>query len=139
MVFHVQTTTPFCPIVNSLGTPPDLQSNSSQMGYKTSSSVPMIDFHFRRNLIFVLLFLSLIAVVPAEAAKKTSRKFYVTARGAVLIDSTNGKSLFSKNANKKILPASTTKVMTALLVLEKLSLDSYVTVSQRAPGMQPSK
>jgi len=99
----------------------------------------MSDFYFRRNLIFILLFLSLIAAFPAEAAKKSSRKFYVTARGAVFIDSSNGKKLFSKNADKRILPASTTKVMTALLVLEKLPLDGYVTVSQRATGMQPSK
>ena len=99
----------------------------------------MIDFYFRRNLIPILLVLSLITVFPAEAAKKSSRKFYVTARGAVFIDSSNGKKLFSKNADKKILPASTTKVMTALLVLEKLPLDGYVTVSQRATGMQPSR
>ncbi|MBL8013301.1 MAG: D-alanyl-D-alanine carboxypeptidase [Candidatus Omnitrophica bacterium] len=63
----------------------------------------------------------------------------VTARGAVLVDTSNGKVLYSKDAHKRILPASTTKVMTALLVLEKLSLDSYVTVSERATGMQPSK
>ena len=55
------------------------------------------------------------------------------------MDATNGKRLFSKNADKTILPASTTKVMTALLVLEKLSLNDYVTVSERAIGMQPSK
>lgn len=94
---------------------------------------------FRRNLIFVFLFYFLFAALPADAAKKSSRKFYVTAKGAALIDSTNGKTLFSKNANKRILPASTTKVMTALLVLEKLPLNSYVTVSARATGMQPSK
>jgi D-alanyl-D-alanine carboxypeptidase (penicillin-binding protein 5/6) len=99
----------------------------------------MNGFYFRRNLISILLVLSLIAVAPAEAAKKISRKFYVTARGAVFVDNSNGKRLFSKNADKKILPASTTKVMTALLVLEKLPLDGYVTVSQRATGMQPSR
>jgi len=37
------------------------------------------------------------------------------------------------------MPASTTKVMTALLVLEKLPLDRYVTVSPRATSVQPTK
>lgn len=81
----------------------------------------------------------ILAAGPSEAAKKISRKFYVSARGAVLMDATNGKRLFSKNADKRVLPASTTKVMTALLVLEKLSLDSYASVSQRALGVQPSR
>ena len=94
---------------------------------------------FRLKFFILLIAFVFYAVLPVEAAKKTSRKFYVTARGAVLMDSANGKILFSKSAQKKILPASTTKVMTALLVLEKLSLDSYVTVSNRATGMQPSK
>lgn len=99
----------------------------------------MTDFYFRRKLSFIVLVFFLIAVVPVEAAKKNSRKFYATARGAIFVDSSNGKRLFSKNADKRILPASTTKVMTALLVLEKLPIDGYVTVSQRATGMQPSK
>ena len=89
--------------------------------------------------IFILVAVLLLVNGPVDAAKKSARKFYVTARGAVLIDAVNGKKLFSKNADKRILPASTTKIMTALLVLEKLSLNDYVTVSERATGMQPSK
>lgn len=99
----------------------------------------MIVFLARHAIILILSVFIIQAAQPAEAAKKSARKFYVTARGAVLVDGSNGKILFSKNAHKKILPASTTKVMTALLVLEKLSLDNYVTVSNRATGMQPSK
>lgn len=93
----------------------------------------------KRFFCSVLIGVFVLVQVPCvEAAKKTSRKFYTTARGAVLVGA-NGKVLYSKNANKRVLPASTTKVMTALLVLEKLPLDSYVTVSSRATGMQPSK
>lgn len=88
----------------------------------------------------VLCFILALIAPPADAAKKKARKSsLVSARGAVLVDSSNGKVLYSKNAHKRVLPASTTKVMTALLVLEKLPLDSYVTVSRRATGMQPSK
>lgn len=43
----------------------------------------------------------------------------INAKAAVLIDETTETVLFEKNADKKNFPASTTKIMTALLVLEK--------------------
>lgn len=100
----------------------------------------MTGHHFLR--IFVLVFIVCVSAVSvAQAAKKTTRKSgsYISARGAILMDAGTGKRLFAKNSNARLLPASTTKVMTALLVLEKLGLDDYVTVSSRAIGMQPSK
>jgi D-alanyl-D-alanine carboxypeptidase (penicillin-binding protein 5/6) len=58
-------------------------------------------------------------------------------RNAVLVDAKYGEVLYNKNAYEKAYPASITKVMTALLVLEaveegKLSLDTPVTVSELA-------
>lgn len=94
--------------------------------------------HFRRIFLFALIF-TLFLSFPAYAAKKKARGFYTTARSAVLYNATTGKKVFAKNADKRILPASTTKIMTALLVLEKLSLDDTVAVSERATYMQPSK
>lgn len=93
---------------------------------------------FRRISISSLI-LVLCLSSPAYAAKKKPRGFYTTARSAVLYNGTTGKKVFVKNADKRILPASTTKVMTALLVLEKLSLDDTVTVSERATYVQPSR
>lgn len=100
----------------------------------------MTGHHFLRIFVLVLI-VSVSAVSVAQAAKKTTRKSgsYISARGAILMDAGTGKRLFAKNSNARLLPASTTKVMTALLVLEKLGLDDYVTVSSRAIGMQPSK
>ena len=63
----------------------------------------------------------------------------VTAKAAIFSDSDRVIRLYGKNVHTRVLPASTTKVMTALLVLEKLSLNSYVTVSQRATVVQPTK
>lgn len=53
----------------------------------------------------------------------------ITAPNAVLIDYTTGKVLFEKNAHQVAYPASTTKVMTAILVLENANLDDVVTVT----------
>ena len=80
------------------------------------------------------------AVCPDVAsAKKTRRKGgIVSARAAIFSNSTAVKRYYGKNVNLRVPPASTTKVMTALLVLEKLSLDQVVTVSPRVVGIQPT-
>jgi len=64
---------------------------------------------------------------------------HVSCRSVILSDSTRGNRLYGKRIDTRILPASTAKVMTALLVLERLSLGKYVKVSPRALYPQPSK
>ena len=54
----------------------------------------------------------------------------LVATSAVAVDAYTGRVLFSKLPDRKIYPASTTKVMTALLALEHLELDEVVTVSR---------
>lgn len=54
----------------------------------------------------------------------------LVATSAVAVDANTGRILFSKEPNRKIFPASTTKVMTALLALEHLDMDEVVTVSK---------
>lgn len=66
----------------------------------------------------------------------------VSAESAVLIDE-SGQILYEKNANAKGYPASTTKIMTALVVLEKLDelglgMDSEVIIPEEAVGIEGS-
>lgn len=56
----------------------------------------------------------------------------VGAEGAILMDADSGAVLYGKNIHEKLYPASTTKVMTALLTYENLSLDDTVTFSETA-------
>lgn len=51
---------------------------------------------------------------------------------AILIDRKTGDILYEKNKDKKMYPASTTKIMTAVLALEKGSLSDSVTATQEA-------
>ena len=48
---------------------------------------------------------------------------------AVLIDAKTGKVLYAENADERRFPASITKIMTCLLVLENADLDDLVTIS----------
>jgi len=87
---------------------------------------------FRR----ILVFLSVIFLSATLFAKEV---IYVTAYSAVLMNSWNKKVLYSKNPHVKLAPASTTKIMTALVVINKSSLDKKVTVSKSATWMPPSR
>lgn len=69
---------------------------------------------------------------PVLAAGKAPR---VSAGAAVLMDWETGEVLYAKNAFQRRAPASTTKVLTALIALERApDLSQVVTVSRRAAG-----
>jgi len=52
----------------------------------------------------------------------------LSARSAIVIDVSSKTIMFKKNSDLKLLPASTTKVMTGLVVLEAYDLDEIVTI-----------
>jgi len=54
---------------------------------------------------------------------------------ALVADLTTGEVLFTKNAYQKMYPASTTKMMTCILVLENKDLNSMITVDSKASGL----
>ena len=56
----------------------------------------------------------------------------IAAESAILYDVTHDRVLYEKNADTKRYPASITKILTALLVLENASLDEMVTYSENA-------
>jgi serine-type D-Ala-D-Ala carboxypeptidase (penicillin-binding protein 5/6) len=56
----------------------------------------------------------------------------VAAAAAVLTDGESGRVLFEKNAHARLPMASTTKMMTALVVRDQLELEDQVTISQAA-------
>jgi D-alanyl-D-alanine carboxypeptidase len=56
----------------------------------------------------------------------------VSAQGACLMDAATGQVLYGKNQDQQFYPASITKVMTALLVLERCNLSDTVTFSATA-------
>lgn len=87
------------------------------------------------------------SIVTAGEAPMTDTKknaFQVAAKGAILIDASTGKVLFEQDSHKELPPASVTKVMTMLLVMEaadagKITLDDKVTISERAASMGGSQ
>jgi len=83
-------------------------------------------------IITILMVLFVMQAVPVCAADSMPS---VKCSGAILVDYNTGKVLYEKNADTEIPPASTTKIMTCMLVLERKSLSDEVTVPAAAAGM----
>ena len=77
------------------------------------------------NIVFLFLFCLTSTIVQADTTPPK-----INAEGCVLIDASTGEVLFGKNEEKILEPASTTKVITALIALEKCKLDEEVTVKE---------
>jgi D-alanyl-D-alanine carboxypeptidase len=93
----------------------------------------------RKNRFLRVLAVCCLVVLNFPAGPLNAESYRVSARSAIFSDSTRVVRLYGKNVHTRVLPASTTKVMTALVVLEKLPLNRYVTVSERATRVQPTK
>ncbi|SFU66427.1 D-alanyl-D-alanine carboxypeptidase [Clostridium sp. DSM 8431] len=87
----------------------------------------------KKYFIFILSVLSLIFFFVPTYAKATSAPATLNSNGAVLMDATTGQVLYSKNGDQQFFPASTTKVLTALVVLENSKLDDLVTIGVNPP------
>ncbi len=92
-----------------------------------------------KKLIAIILTSLLFLFNVAPAVKAEAKPPVVSADSVVLMDATTGKVLYEKNKNSAYPPASTTKIMTTLLILEKCNLDDLVTVSKNAERADGSK
>lgn len=67
---------------------------------------------------------------PLPVVKANSTFPFVSAQGAMAVDLSSGVSLYEKNPDNAFLPASTTKIVTALVALDTYSLDQIVKVGK---------
>src|SRR5437879_11845847 len=79
------------------------------------------------------LILAAALAAPAYAAGPA-----IPARAAIIIDAATGEVVWERNSTEPLPPASTTKVMTAILALESGRLDESFRVSENAAETPPS-
>ncbi len=85
--------------------------------------------------LFVLLFLTFLILYPFNYALSATTQINLpstTAEGIFLLDNRTNKILYSRSENKKMYPASTTKILTAIIVLENCNLNDVVSASYNA-------
>ena len=86
-------------------------------------------------LSLLLIFHLVLAPVPAQAALYIP----ITAPSVILIDSVTHQVLYAKTPHLKRAPASTAKILTAIVALENLPLDRVVSIPAFAEQTEPSK
>ena len=89
---------------------------------------------FKRLIVslFIILFSISSSIVFAASEDININDVNTKASSCILIDTKTGRILYAKNAYEKMFPASTTKLMTAILTLENCKLDDVATVSHNA-------
>lgn len=90
----------------------------------------------KKIIFLIMLFLPVIVSANSDLAK--------TSKSAIMIEASTGEVIFEKDANKKLPPASMTKIMTMLLTVEAIEKDiikwnDTVTVSEKASSMGGSQ
>ena len=74
-----------------------------------------------------------------ESASSSVEEPKINARAAIIYDRTTKQIIWGKNESEKRPMASTTKIMTAIVVLENSNLSDVVTISKKAAGTGGSK
>lgn len=87
------------------------------------------------NLIISLFLAVLLGLLPATAvfaATDWPAGTSISADGGIVIDANSGAVLYGKNMHETYYPASITKILTALIIIENCDLDDIVTFSNSA-------
>lgn len=84
------------------------------------------------KLKFIILLVIFILFININTCFANAKNLNILSPSVLLLDSSSGAILYEKNAHEKLYPASTTKIMTAILTLEYCKLTDVVTVSSNA-------
>jgi len=87
------------------------------------------------RVFFFWLLILILLLEPVATAAGDGEPHKVIARASVLVDRASGRVLYAQNADALFPIASTTKVMTAMLALERSNPDDPVTASANASGV----
>lgn len=102
------------------------------------------------TLIFILLYILIPLASQASEVTNNPNTNYIeqtpkeklyselSSQSCILIECSTGKTAFEKNSNLKMYPASTTKLLTAIITLEKCKLTDTVTITNDMINKVPS-
>src|SRR5699024_9977725 len=102
----------------------------------------------RKYSLFIIITFLLTFILATPAAAETAQSQPETladgAKSAILMEHDTGEILFDKNSHEKLPPASMTKTMTLLLIMEALEAstlkkDEMIRVSEKAASMGGSQ
>ena len=87
-----------------------------------------------KNKLLIVFLLIIIFMQSYAFADEIALK----AKSAILVELSTGRIIYEKNSKEQKYPASITKIMTAILVLENCNLEDIATVSETALSNIPN-
>ncbi len=89
----------------------------------------------KKRLLSYLLVFIILAASTGVNSKAEGNTLNLKSEAIVLLEETTGKIIYDKNAKAKMYPASTTKVLTALLLIENIKPDEPIIVGREINGV----
>lgn len=86
-----------------------------------------------------ILFLSILVTTYSMFLAPPASAVEIGSKAAVVLEASAGRILYGKNPNLKLAPASTTKLMTAMVALDRMNPTDTVVISEKAAGVSPVK
>ena len=90
----------------------------------------------RKQIILIMLIFTIFSIIYSNISFATTtvanQDFEIASEAALLMETSTGKILLSKNEDEKLYPASTTKILTAYIIIKYCDLNDMVTVSSDA-------
>lgn len=88
-----------------------------------------------KRISFVFLFL----MAAVHSIPFAAHADVVRSKAAIVMEASTGRVLYGKNPNLKLAPASTVKLMTAMVALDKVDINEVVIISEKASAVPPIK
>lgn len=102
---------------------------------KTKLRVKSLELKVKKRIFFILFF----SLFTFNFQFSTCLADEISSKAAVVIEASTGRVLFAKNPNLKLPPASTTKLVTAMVVLDRANMSDTVTISEAAANVPSLK
>lgn len=95
--------------------------------------------YVRKVLIVIGVIVFGFSFIPLDVSALAKDNFRVNAKNALALDRESKQVLFDQNGYELVPMASTTKILTALITIERGNLDQKLTVSKNASSIRGSK
>jgi len=97
-------------------------------------------YSIRKNIAGVCLIGVLFCIFLSGCIQEEKKQIVIqlSARSAVIAEAKNGRILYSKNPKSKYPPASTAKIMTAIVAVENMKLDTEIIASSSISRVEPT-
>lgn len=111
-------------------------SNSKQVLVPYSEADSLAGFDVQAGIETASLFAGDLTIIPDELNHMSDTS--ITATSALIVNATDDAVVYANNVYERMYPASLTKIITALVVLQKADLNGMVTVSYKASNITES-